>query len=119
MPVRPAVARSCASTAAAATASRCAARSSSEQLVGSIVYDDPRLTGYLVQLRADGTGAARAREGRRRHRRASDLAAAAARRFAAAGLVWDDIVVVSQLPVTSKSGGSQKNWKRTNVAVMS
>jgi hypothetical protein len=24
--------------------------------------------------------------------------------------------VVSQLPATSKSGGSQKSWKRTNVA---
>ena len=92
----------------------------SEQLVGSIVYDDPRLTGYLVQLRGDGTGGRLVLE---KDVDVTDegsvMAAAAARRFAEAGLVWDDVVVVSQLPQASKSGASQKNWKRTNVAVMS
>jgi phenylacetate-CoA ligase len=44
-----------------------------------------------------------------------ELTTAAAKRFAHVGVVWDDVVVVSQLPASSKSGGSQKNWKRTNV----
>ena len=87
-----------------------------EQLLGSLVYADARVTGYLVQLRDHGT------EGRLVLERDvdavadADIAATARARCAAAGLEWDDVVVVSQLPVTSKSGGSQKSWKRTNVA---
>lgn len=102
-------------------------QSLTEHSLGSVVYEDPRLTGYLVQLRADGS------QGRLVLEKDvevptdtdtdtgtdlgdADIAAAARRRCAAVGLEWDDIVVVSQLPVTNKSGGSQKSWKRTNVA---
>jgi phenylacetate-CoA ligase len=89
-----------------------------EHLVGSLVYDDPRLTGYLVQLHKDGTGGRLLLEkdvdvadGE------GDLVASARKRFAQAGIDWDEIAIVSQLPATSKSGGSQKNWKRTNVVI--
>ncbi|MGC9665122.1 hypothetical protein ACNTMW_01040 [Planosporangium sp. 12N6] len=88
-----------------------------EHLVGSVVYDDPRLTGYLIQLRDD-----RARLVVERdvdvEAPDAELTTAVARRFAAAGVVFDDVVVVGQLPATSKSGGSQKNWKRTNVVTV-
>ncbi|NHD19422.1 phenylacetate--CoA ligase family protein [Actinopolyspora sp. BKK1] len=30
------------------------------------------------------------------------------------GLQWDEVVFVNQLPATTKSGASQKNWKRSN-----
>ncbi|GAB3797017.1 phenylacetate--CoA ligase family protein [Micromonospora zhanjiangensis] len=90
-----------------------------EHLVGSIVYDDPRLTGYLIQLKADGS------RGRLVLERDVDvtepdevLATAAAKRFAEAGVVWDDVAVVRQLPAGSKSGGSQKSWKRTNLVTV-
>jgi phenylacetate-CoA ligase len=87
-----------------------------EHLVGSVVYDDPRLTGYLIQLRADGAGGRLVLEKDVDVTSADDeLTTAAAKRFAQVGVVWDDVVVVSQLPASSKSGGSQKNWKRTNV----
>jgi len=85
-----------------------------EHAVGSIVYDDPRLTGYLIQLRGDG-----ARLVLERDVDVTDpdeeLTTGVAKRFAEVGVAWSDVVVVGQLPATSKSGGSQKSWKRTNV----
>ena len=91
----------------------------SEHLVGSIVYDDPRLTGYLVQLRADGSRGRLVLEKDVDFGGADgDLAAGVAQRSARAGVEWDDVVVVAQLPPASKSGGSQKSWKRTNVVAI-
>ena len=69
-----------------------------------------------MQLRADGSQGRLVLEKDVEVLADDDIAAAARRRCAAAGLEWDDIVVVTQLPVTNKSGGSQKSWKRTNVA---
>lgn len=91
-------------------------QSLTEHSLGSVVYEDSRLTGYLVQLRADGSQGRLVLEKDVEVLADDDIAAAARRRCAAAGLEWDDIVVVTQLPVTNKSGGSQKSWKRTNVA---
>lgn len=91
-------------------------QSLTEHSLGTVVYEDPRLTGYLVQLRADGSQGRLVLEKDVEVLADDDIAAAARRRCAAVGLEWDDIVVVSQLPVTNKSGGSQKSWKRTNVA---
>lgn len=34
------------------------------------------------------------------------------------GMHWDRIAFVNQLPTITKSGGGQKNWKRTNVRVV-
>jgi phenylacetate-coenzyme A ligase PaaK-like adenylate-forming protein len=91
----------------------------SEHLVGSIVYDDPRLTGYLVQLRADGSRGRLVLEKDVDFGGADgDLVAGVAQRSARAGVEWDDVVVVAQLPPASKSGGSQKSWKRTNVVAI-
>lgn len=89
-----------------------------EHLVGSLVYDDPRLTGYLVQLREDGTGGRLLLEKDVDVTDAEgDLIASARKRFFLAGIDWDDIAIVSQLPASSKAGGSQKSWKRTNVVI--
>ncbi|HSV64843.1 MAG TPA: hypothetical protein VLJ59_02905 [Mycobacteriales bacterium] len=91
-----------------------------EHLVGSLVYDDPRLTGYLIQMLGDGSGGRLVLEKDVDVAAADDeLVAAVSRRFAATGIQWDQVVVVSQLPATSKSGGSQKSWKRTNVVTLS
>jgi phenylacetate-CoA ligase len=91
----------------------------SEHLVGSIVYDDPRLTGYLVHLRGDGS---RGRLVLEKDVDVEDpdgeLTDGVAQRSARAGVEWDDVVVVAQLPAMSKSGGSQKSWKRTNVVAI-
>jgi phenylacetate-CoA ligase len=99
----------------------------SEHLLGTLVYEDPRVTGYLVQVAADGARARLVLEkdvdvdlaDRDADARDAEIAAAARGRCTAAGVEWDDVVVVSQLPVTSKAGGSQKSWKRTSFARMS
>ncbi|MEV4617023.1 phenylacetate--CoA ligase family protein [Kitasatospora sp. NPDC049258] len=87
-----------------------------ERLIGSIVYQDHRVTGYLIQVRAEGTRLVLERDVD-----VSDtdeqLADDARERFAGTGVSWDQVLVVSQLPATTKAGGSQKNWKRTNVVV--
>ena len=85
-----------------------------EHMVGSVVYQDHRLTGYLIQLRGDAARLIMERDVDVTERD-TELAAAARERFDAAGITWDAIAVVSQLPATTKAGGSQKNWKRTNV----
>jgi phenylacetate-CoA ligase len=91
-------------------------RALTEDLVGPIVYEDARLTGYLVQLRDGGAAARLVLERDVDAHGDADIAAGVRERSVAAGLRWDDVVVVSQLPATSKSGGSQKSWKRTNVS---
>lgn len=39
--------------------------------------------------------------------------------FHACGLYWDDVVLLNQLPAITKSGAGQKNWKKTNVRIVS
>jgi phenylacetate-CoA ligase len=91
-----------------------------EQRVGALVYEDHRLTGYLMQLRADGSRGRLVLERDVDVTEADDaLITAAGKRFTEAGIDWDEIVVVHQLPASSKSGGSQKNWKRTNLVTLS
>lgn len=88
-----------------------------EHLIGSLVYADHRLTGYLIQLRGDAARLILERDVDVAESDA-ELAAAAQGRFGAIGVAWDEIAVISQLPATTKAGGSQKNWKRTNVVVV-
>ncbi|WP_063770148.1 phenylacetate--CoA ligase family protein [Streptacidiphilus melanogenes] len=85
--------------------------------VESVVYQEPGVTGYLIQLvRPEGHRARLVLE------RDVDfdgdeqaLCDDVRERFAGHGLLWDQVVLVGQLPTLTKAGGSQKNWKRTNV----
>ncbi|WP_405015711.1 phenylacetate--CoA ligase family protein [Kitasatospora sp. NBC_00070] len=87
-----------------------------ERLIGSIVYQDHRVTGYLIQVQAAATRLVLERDVDVEE--SDDVLAADAReRFEGTGIRWDDVLVVSQLPAVTKAGGSQKNWKRTNVVV--
>ena len=90
-----------------------------ESLVGEAVYEDPRLTGYLVQLREGGSGGRLVIERDVDADGAdADLAEGVRRRFAGLGVTWDDVAVVSQLPAGIRAGGSRKSWKRTNVVIV-
>ena len=87
------------------------------EAIERLVYTTPGITGYLVQLkRPDGEAARLVLErdidftGDEQAVRA-DVEA----RSAALGITWAQVVLVSQLPQTTKAGGSQKNWKRTNL----
>ncbi|MBM7774770.1 phenylacetate-CoA ligase [Actinokineospora baliensis] len=90
----------------------------SEHSLGSLVYEDSRVTGYLVQV-AEGNAKARLVLERDVDVPGdAEIAASARDRCTAAGVEWDDVVVVSQLPAISKAGASQKSWKRTSIARM-
>ncbi|WP_426361963.1 phenylacetate--CoA ligase family protein [Streptomyces sp. E-08] len=92
--------------------------------VESVVHSVPGVTGYLIQLKAveqgpDGAAGATARLVLERDvdyaADPEDLHEAVRVRFAERGVTWAQITSVAQLPALNKSGGSQKNWKRTNV----
>jgi phenylacetate-CoA ligase len=82
--------------------------------VESVVYACPGITGYVIEL-ADG--AARLVLERDVDADVDDreVAARVGDSFAARGVAFDHVAVVSQLPALSKSGAGQKNWKKTNV----
>ncbi|MFD4669608.1 phenylacetate--CoA ligase family protein [Lentzea sp. NPDC058450] len=89
--------------------------------VEDVVYHASSATGYLIELDESG---ARARLLLERDVHA-DRSAEAGMKLAvdeamrsSTGLVWDEIVFVNSLPQTTKSGGSQKSWKRSNIRIV-
>jgi phenylacetate-CoA ligase len=83
----------------------------------SVLYRIDGITGYLVQLRRPQGSAARLIL-ERDVDFAGDpkmLCARASEAYAEVGIRWDQVISVGQLSVLAKAGGSQKNWKRTNV----
>jgi phenylacetate-CoA ligase len=83
-----------------------------------VVYAVTDATGYLLEVSEDG---ARARlileRGADWDRGTEHAATTALQRLskAALELEWDAVVYVNALPMNTKSGASQKSWKRSNV----
>lgn len=94
-----------------------AGREVSAECIEELVYGLPGITGYLVQLRRPDGAAARLVLEKDVEFTGSedDVCEAVEKRSAELGIAWTRVVLVSQLPRTTKAGGSQKNWKRTNV----
>ncbi|MGW7263312.1 phenylacetate--CoA ligase family protein [Streptomyces sp. NPDC054842] len=89
--------------------------------VEEIVYGLTTATGYLVELDEAGTQARLLLERAPGADRAAEAADADAVQRACQdrlGLAWDRVAFLNALPSTTKSGGSQKSWKRTNVRVV-
>ncbi|MEV7541187.1 phenylacetate--CoA ligase family protein [Streptomyces sp. NPDC089915] len=89
--------------------------------VEEIVYGLTPATGYLIETDEAGSGARLLLE--RPHgsdRTEEALALDAVRRAGPErlGLEWDAIAFLNSLPSTTKSGGSRKSWKRTNIRVV-
>ncbi|MEU8432831.1 phenylacetate--CoA ligase family protein [Streptomyces sp. NPDC029216] len=89
--------------------------------VEEIVYGLTPATGYLIETDAAGSSARLLLE--RAHgsdRTEEEWAVDAVRRASheRLGLEWDRIAFLNALPATTKSGGSQKSWKRTNIRVV-
>ncbi|RBM19446.1 phenylacetate--CoA ligase family protein [Streptomyces sp. PT12] len=86
--------------------------------VEEVVYGETTATGYVLEV---DRAAGRLRvllERQVGSDRAGEDAVAAAFRGAFArrtGLACDDVVFVNTLPAATKSGGSQKSWKRSNI----
>ena len=79
------------------------------------------MTGYLIQLRGGDRPAARLVLERDVDFTGppEPVVERVHSRFAEAGVTWDSVVLVNQLPAVTKAGASQKNWKRTNVEWLS
>ncbi|MFG3719666.1 phenylacetate--CoA ligase family protein [Streptomyces massasporeus] len=90
----------------------------SVRAVEEVVYGVTDATGYLLEVDGEGgyarlllergVGAGRDGEPEERRRvqdRSEELL----------GLRWDDVVHVNSLPANTKSGASQKSWKRSNI----
>jgi phenylacetate-CoA ligase len=90
----------------------------SPRSVEELVFETTNATGYLIEVDEQSQAARLVLErgigwqevdedALKRH-----VAIESERRLA---LHWQDVVVVNALPIITKSGASQKNWKRSNV----
>ena len=90
-------------------------------LVEEVVYGETTATGYLLEADADGLRFRLLLERDVDAARIEEPAAADAVRRAfkdRAGLDCERVVFVNSLPSVTKSGGSQKSWKRSNIRVV-
>ena len=93
----------------------------SPHLVEEVVYGTTTATGYLLDVDAQGDRFRLVLERRTdadRGQEADWAAAVAAQVRDRAGLECDRVLFVNSLPGTTKSGGSQKSWKRSNIRTL-
>jgi phenylacetate-coenzyme A ligase PaaK-like adenylate-forming protein len=89
--------------------------------VEDVVYGATTATGYLVEIdERGGYGRLVLERDTDTDRACEPPQHAAVQRWSQdrLGLRWDDVVFVNALPATTKSGGSQKNWKRSNIRLV-
>ncbi|MFF4490564.1 phenylacetate--CoA ligase family protein [Streptomyces sp. NPDC001544] len=88
----------------------------------SVVYANRDVMGYLIELAEDGTWARLLLErdpGTDRDTESAKNDLIQRRTGERLGFRWDEVRFVNRLPATTKSGGSQKSWKRSNFRVVS
>jgi phenylacetate-CoA ligase len=86
-----------------------------------IVYGVTGATGYLMEIDPEGTPLRLLLErdsdsDRNREQEMAEAVRAASQD--SLRLSWNTVAFVNTLPATTKSGGSQKSWKRTNIRVV-
>ncbi|MGV9300876.1 phenylacetate--CoA ligase family protein [Amycolatopsis sp. NPDC003676] len=89
--------------------------------VEEIVYGETEATGYLLETDAPGAFARLILERDVHWDRTGEAAMAGRLQDSSRevlGLEWDEVLFVNQLPATTKSGASQKSWKRSNFRVV-
>jgi phenylacetate-CoA ligase len=89
--------------------------------VEEIVYEITTATGYLIEIDPAGRHGRLLLERDVDADRAGEPAQVAAVQRATGERLrihWDDVIFVNTLSVTTKSGGSQKSWKRSNIRVV-
>ncbi|GAB3227405.1 hypothetical protein GCM10027447_18480 [Glycomyces halotolerans] len=92
----------------------------SPRRVEEIVYGSTTATGYLMETDPAGQRARLLLERDVDADRAREAAMAEAVQRASVdrlGISWERVLFVNTLPAVTKSGGSQKSWKRSNVRV--
>lgn len=89
--------------------------------VEGVVYGTAEVMGYLIETDDRGSQARLLLERVPRADRADEAATAELVQFRthqAVGFRWDKVQFVNRLGITTKSGGSQKSWKRSNFRVV-
>ncbi|GAA3873301.1 hypothetical protein GCM10022243_43070 [Saccharothrix violaceirubra] len=89
--------------------------------VEEVVYGATEATGYLMETDTTGDFARLILERDVRWDRSGERGMAGQLQDASRdllGLQWDEVLFVNQLPATTKSGASQKSWKRSNFRVV-
>ncbi|MFC9678502.1 phenylacetate--CoA ligase family protein [Streptomyces sp. NPDC056948] len=90
----------------------------SVRAVEEVVYGVTDATGYLLEVDSEGTYARLLLErgiGSGRDGEPEECRRVQARSEELLGLRWDGVVFVNSLPANTKSGASQKSWKRSNI----
>ncbi|QEV21930.1 phenylacetate--CoA ligase family protein [Streptomyces alboniger] len=86
-----------------------------------IVYANSDVMGYLIEVDRQATWARLLLErdpGTDREAESAKSDLVQRRTGESLGFRWDEVRFVNRLPVTTKSGGSQKSWKRSNFRVV-
>ncbi|OLR92677.1 phenylacetate--CoA ligase family protein [Actinokineospora bangkokensis] len=86
-----------------------------------VVYGSGDVLGYLVEVDGAGTWARLVLERDPAADRATEdqrVEQVGLRTAERLGFAWDEVRFANRLPVTTKSGGSQKSWKRSNFRVL-
>ncbi|WP_436501660.1 phenylacetate--CoA ligase family protein [Actinokineospora sp. HUAS TT18] len=89
--------------------------------VEEVVYGSTEATGYLIEVDADGGFARLLLERDVDAARAAEPAQAEALQRASQDRLdvrWDQVAFVNTLPGNTKSGASQKSWKRSNIRIL-
>ncbi len=90
----------------------------SVRAVEEVVYGVTDATGYLLEVDSEGSYARLLLErgiGAGRDAEPEECRRVQARSEELLGLRWDGVVFVNSLPANTKSGASQKSWKRSNI----
>lgn len=90
----------------------------SVRAVEEVVYGVTDATGYLLEVDSEGGYARLLLEravGAEREGEPEECRRVQARSEELLGLRWDNVVFVNSLPANTKSGASQKSWKRSNI----
>ncbi|GGS85433.1 hypothetical protein GCM10010270_66930 [Streptomyces violaceus] len=90
----------------------------SVRAVEEVVYGVTDATGYLLEVDSEGSYARLLLErgiGAGRDGEPEECRRVQARSEELLGLRWDGVVFVNSLPANTKSGASQKSWKRSNI----
>jgi phenylacetate-CoA ligase len=89
--------------------------------VEEVVFGATGATGYLIEIGADGDYARLLLERGFDDQRSAEPATVARVQESSRdrlGLTWDQVAFVNNLPTNTKSGASQKSWKRSNIRVL-
>ncbi|MGL6234648.1 MAG: hypothetical protein ACRC20_04830 [Segniliparus sp.] len=87
----------------------------------SLVYSAHDVMGYLIEISEDGSWSRLLLERDPSvDRETEDVRARSVQQRTESqfGFVWDEVRFVNRLPAVTKSGGSQKSWKRSNFRVL-